>query len=59
VRDAQKSLVKQNKGWVLIDTDDKNGKLNKLKFDKKGLKRIGELYGEIALEFVTEKKASK
>ena len=59
VRDAQKKLVKDNKGWILIDTDDKNGKLNKLKFDKKGIERIGELYAEIAMEFVTGEKAKK
>ncbi|PQJ28115.1 sialate O-acetylesterase [Rubritalea profundi] len=59
VRDAQKQLVKDNKGWILIDTDDKNGKLNKLQFDKKGIARIGELYAEIAIEFVTGKQVAK
>lgn len=56
VRDAQKKLVKANKGWVLIETDEFNGKMNKLKFDKKGLEKIGELYAEAAMKFA---KASK
>ena len=56
VRKAQTSLVKKNKGWVLIDTDDFNGKLNKLQFDKKGIEKIGELYAAAAMKFVGAEK---
>jgi hypothetical protein len=59
VRDAQNQLVIDNKGWILIDTDDKNGTLNKLEFDKKGLARISELYAEIATKFITGKIDTK
>lgn len=56
VRKAQEKLVKDNKGWILIDTDDLNGKLNKLKFDKKGIKTLGERHVEAALKLIGSKK---
>jgi hypothetical protein len=56
VRKAQEKLVKDNKGWVLIDTDDLNGKLNNLKFDKKGIEILGDRYADAALKFVSSQK---
>lgn len=53
VRKAQDSLVKNNKGWELVDTDDLNGNQNKLQFDKKGMEALGETYAELALKFVS------
>ncbi|MFC5050871.1 sialate O-acetylesterase [Rubritalea spongiae] len=52
VRAAQEKLVHANKGWILIDTDDLNGKQNKLQFDKKGIETLGERYAEAALKLV-------
>lgn len=52
VRSAQEKLVKDNKGWILIETDDLNGKQNNLKFDKKGIETLGERYAEAALKLI-------
>ncbi|MFC4991865.1 sialate O-acetylesterase [Rubritalea tangerina] len=59
VRKAQEKLVKDNKGWVLVSTDDYNGKTNKLQFDKKGLEALGDTYAEIAMKFLGSSEAKK